>query len=55
MKVKDFIEELKQLPQDSDILFATDSDEYQKIDIQWDEQELDCPYIYLSDKYPLKK
>lgn len=54
MKVKNFIEELKQLPQESEILFVTDSDEYKKIDIQWDEKELDYPYIYLKDKTPLK-
>lgn len=53
MKVKDLIEYLNELPEESEIEFICKNGKYEKIDIQWNKNELDMPYIYLDDIKPI--
>lgn len=49
MKVKNLIDYLNELPKDADIEFVCKDGMFEKIDIQWDENELETPYIYLDN------
>lgn len=49
MKVKELIEYLNELPKESEIEFVCKNGKYEKIDIQWNENELNNPYIYLDN------